>query len=131
MKTIRVLILEDDLEAVCRLVGCLNTLEKEFNIQIAITVLSEYIQAEKLNTEKENIFDIILLDRDTFDGGSFHVIDFNKYQPEKIIGISSIPPYNEELRQKGVKRLVWKDFQHLDKFVEEVNLHIKDMLLKA
>lgn len=130
MKTTRVLILEDDLETVSKLLECLNLLEKDYSGKdIAVTVLAEYTQVQDyLNNAKGNIFDIILLDRDCKAGGSFHVLDFNKYPLERVIGISSTPPYNAELREKGVKRIVHKDYQNLDKFIGEVRSNIKDLL---
>lgn len=130
MKTIRVLVLEDDLETIERLVGCLKTLEGEKKGRdIAVTVLAEYTQVEEyLNKVKTNSFDIILLDRDCKAGGSYHTLNFNIYPVEKVIGISSTPPYNEELKAKGVKRLVHKDYQDLDTFIKKVKGHIGEML---
>lgn len=130
IKKVRVLILEDDLETLSRLLQSLHMLQRRFDsIDIALTVLSEYTQVENyLNKADKNIFDIILLDRDCKAGGSFHCLDFSKYQISKIIGISSMPPYNEQLKQVGVKRIVHKDYQALDKFIQEVEVHIGEML---
>lgn len=130
MKTTRVLILEDDLETLSKLLECLNSLEREYSGEdIAVTVLAEYTQVQDyLNKAKENIFDIILLDRDCKAGGSFHILDFSKYPVERIIGISSTPPYNTELEEKGVVRIVHKDYQNLDKFINEVRSNIIDLL---
>ncbi|OIP58155.1 MAG: hypothetical protein COX79_01800 [Candidatus Levybacteria bacterium CG_4_10_14_0_2_um_filter_36_16] len=134
LKDIRILLLEDDVETLSLLLQCLYKLQKHFEdrLSIAITVLSEYTQVEEyLNKVSRNVFDIILLDRDCFASGSFHVLDFNKYPPNKIIGISSIPPYNQELEAKGVKRIVWKDYQNLHAFVEQVKGHLEEMLLQT
>jgi len=129
MKILRILILEDDLETVYKLVECLNSLQKTLNLDIGTTVLSDYYQVnDYLNKAEKNVFDVILLDRDCFSGGSFHVLDFSKYPIEKIIGISSTPPYNAELKEKGVSRLVHKDYQNLNRFIEEVRGNIKDLL---
>lgn len=132
MKTIHALICEDDLETLSRLLGCLNTLETEHEgYDIAPTVISEYTQVEDyLNKAEKNIFSLILLDRDCKAGGSFHCLDFNIYPVDRIIGISSTPPYNEELKQKGVKRIVHKDYQNLDKFIKEVKAQIEDLVFK-
>jgi len=133
MKTIRILILEDDLETLAGLLQCLNSLEIEHEGQdIAPTVISEYTMVEQLlNRVEKNVFSAILLDRDCKAGGNFHCLDFNIYPVDRIIGISSTPPYNEELKQKGVKRLVHKDYQNLDKFIKEVKAQIEDLVFKA
>lgn len=132
MKLVRVLILEDDLETLSKLLQSLELLQKRFeNLDLAISILAEYTQVEQyLNTASENIFDIILLDRDCKACGSFHCLDFSKYPVEKIIGISSVPPYNEELKQHGVARIVPKDYQALDVFIDELNEHVVEMLSK-
>lgn len=132
MKILRILILEDDLETVYKLVECLNSLQNTLNLDIGTTVLSDYYQVEDyLNKAEKNVFDVVLLDRDCFSGGSFHVLDFSKYPIEKIIGISSTPPYNEELKEKGVSRIVHKDYQNLDRFIEEVKPHIEDLMAQV
>lgn len=130
MNTLKVLILEDDLETLSKLLSLLDLIEKEQKgLDIAPTILSEYTQVEEyLNKVDTNKFDIILLDRDCKAGGSFHVLDLTKYPVDKIIGISSTPPYNEELRFKGVMRIVHKDYQNLDKFIEEVKKNIEELI---
>lgn len=132
MKTVRILILEDDLRTLSSLLKAIDKLEENLlgeGKDIGVTVLSEFTQVEEyLNSSKANIYDVILLDRDCKAGGSFHVIDFNKYTIDKIIGISSTPPYNEELLKRGVKRIIHKDYQVLDQFSEEVIFQIKDLL---
>ena len=130
MKIIRILILEDDIETVYKLAGCLSDIQREHeDLDLALTTLSDYFQVERyLNKEDKNTFDVILLDRDCFSGGSFHVLDFEKYPLEKIIAISSTPPYNAELKQRGVKRIVHKDYENLDRFVVEVKQHIEELL---
>jgi len=133
VKDIHVLLLEDDLETLSRVLQCLYELQNSLkDVNIAVTTFSEYEPVEKyLNQAEKNIYDIVILDRDTFEGGSFHALDLNKYEPDKVIGISSIPPYNEELRAKGVKRLVHKDYQNLDAFIEKVKAHLEEMLLQV
>ena len=39
-----------------------------------------------------------------------------------------MPEYNEEARKRGVKRVVWKDFEELDKFVDKVIKEIVGMI---
>lgn len=132
MKLVRILILEDDLETLSKLLQSLTALQKRFeNLDLALTILAEYTQvAEYLNKADENIFDIILLDRDCKACGSFHCLDFSKYPVEKIIGISSVPPYNEELKQQGVTKIVHKDYQALDKFINEVEVNLTELISK-
>ena len=122
MKTIRILILEDDLETLSVLLNRLHDLEEKIApVMIAVAILSEYTQVEDyINRTNKIIFDVILLDRDCKAGGSFHVLDIKKFGIDKIIGISSIPPYNEQLRQAGVKSLIHKDFVNLDLFADKV-----------
>ncbi len=126
----RILILEDDLHTQSVLTHHIANLEDELNkqsnpIQLATTILSEYTQVEEYINKTNHPFDIILLDRDDKIGGSFHVIDLNKFPKEKIIGISSTPPYNELLKQKGITKIVWKDYSNLDNFAAGVIRNMK------
>jgi len=117
----RILILEDDLETLTKLLDHLTHLEDNLQTNIAVTVFSEYWQVEEhLNQGTKEKFDFVLLDRDCKLGGSFHVLDLKKFPASTIIGISSNPEYNKELLAKGVKITVNKDYQHLDNFAEEV-----------
>lgn len=130
MKTIRILILEDDLETLSLLANRLAQLEKENEkYDFAITVLSEYFQVEEyVNKLTENKFDVVLLDRDCKAGGSFHVLDLEKIDTDKIISISSVPEYNEKAKAKGVTRVVYKDYDNLKKFADGVLAQIKSIL---
>lgn len=129
MKTVNLLILEDDTETLCRLLDCVNVLEKELKIDIATTVMGTYLEVEEyLNRNSKIEYQVVLLDRDDKLGGSFHALDLNKYPVDRIIGISSTPPYNEQLREKGVNRIVHKDYQNLDKFIKEVMKNIIELI---
>ncbi len=134
MKTIHILILEDDLETLSLILKKLHLLEEELADStppkdISAVTLSEYTQVEELVNKPNKIdFDVILLDRDCKAGGSFHVLDIERFGADKIISISSIPDYNEEARKRGVKRIVWKDYQNLDKFADNVIENIKDLI---
>lgn len=127
----RVLILEDDLKTIQVILGQLEGLEEYFSgkgefIEFAVTTISEYTLVEQwLNKSKANSYDVILLDRDCILGGSFHCLDFNIYKTDKIIAISSVPAYNQELLSKGVKRVVGKDYQNLEKFGNEIKEELK------
>ncbi len=124
MRTIRVLILEDDLETLSVIMSTLKRLEKNLlesanKSDIAVTVFSEYTQVEDyLNKLGKPNFDVILLDRDCKLGGSFHALDFEKFGVDKIVGISSVPAYNGNLTGLGVTKIVGKDYMQLDKFSE-------------
>lgn len=124
MPTIRILLLEDDLETVSVIARKLAELEQELQdkgTDIALTVLSEYTQVEQyINTDKVHQYDLVLLDRDCKAGGSFHTLDFEKIGVEKIISISSTPQWNEEAKARGVQAVVWKDYANLDDFSGKV-----------
>ena len=131
MKTIRILILEDDLETLSVLLKKLSLLEKDLEESslprdFSVVTLSEYTQVEEyINKNKEQKFDAVLLDRDCKAGGSFHVLNISAIGADKIISISSMPQYNEEAVQRGVKHVVWKDYQNLTDFAGKV---IKELI---
>jgi CheY-like chemotaxis protein len=126
METKRILILEDDLEAVSLILKAIKEIEdKPNNIDFGITVLSEYTQVEEYINKTKTHFDIILLDRDCKACGSFHVLDFEKFANSKIISISSVPEYNERAIAKGAQTAIWKDYSNLHNFVEKVMLEIE------
>ena len=131
MNLLRILILEDDLQTQAVLLKHISDLEnhlcQEGNpVKLSTTVISEYTQVEEYINKTSHPFDIILLDRDDKIGGSFHVLDFNKFAKNRIIGISSTPPYNDQLRYKGITKIVWKDYSNLENFAAHV---IKNILL--
>lgn len=129
MKTYRILVLEDDLATLSKLMEGLQRLEDAKGIEIAVTVLSEYTQVEEYaNRTEQMTWDIVLLDRDCKAGGSFHTLDIAKIGNEKVIGISSMPDYNEQIHQLGVTRIVHKDYGQLDTFVNGVMKQIEELL---
>ncbi len=122
MRTIRILVLEDDLETLGVIMATLKDLEESLLDQtskrdVAVTVFSEYTQVEDyLNKMEKSNFDLVLLDRDCKLGGSFHALDLDKFSKDKIVGISSVPEYNENLRRLGVNRIVDKEYKQLGDF---------------
>jgi hypothetical protein len=134
MKLKRLLILEDDIETVSILLDRLARLENEFintdhQISFSLTVLSEYTDVEELiNKQNQSKYDIILLDRDCVVAGSFHVLDIEKFGVDKVISISSTPPYNEDAKKRGVTRVVHKDYSNLNVFADSVIEHIKELI---
>ncbi len=134
MKLKRILVLEDDLETVSVLLGKLASLENELmksdnKVEFPVTVLSEYTDVEQLiNIQNPDKFDIILLDRDCKIAGSFHVLNIEKFGVGKVISISSTPPYNEDAKQRGVARVVHKDYSNLSLFADSVIEHIRELI---
>jgi len=135
MRTIRILILEDDLLTLTSLLQKIHLLEEELlksdsPRDIAVTVLAEYTQVEEyLNKTNHIKFDVILLDRDCKACGSYHVLDFEKYGKDKIISISTTPQWNKEAIERGIKKVVYKDHSNIENFasraVEEIKRIIK------
>lgn len=127
MKTYRTLVLEDDLETLGVIMGVLkglenNMLKGEPKRDIAVTIFSEYNQVESyLNSLDNPNFDLVLLDRDCKLGGSFHALDLEKFGKNRIVGISSVPEYNENLQKNGVLRIVAKDYSNLASFAKRLN----------
>ena len=91
METYKILILEDDFEAVSKIMAELYKLEGHFApYDFDVTVLSSSLQVKRLiNPQDKDAYDIILLDRDCKIQGSFHDLDIEKFGPEKIISIPS------------------------------------------
>jgi hypothetical protein len=133
MQTIRILFLEDNLKTLTALVDELAAWEELLINQpvtkyVAVTVLSEYTQVQEyINSSDKVDYDIILLDRDCKAGGSFHVLDIEKFSRGKIIAISSNPEWNKEAQQRGVDKVVLKNYYDLKFFAEEVIDLIKKM----
>ena len=130
MKTYKILILEDDFEAVSKIMAELYNLEGHFSpVDFDVTVLSTYEAVEKLiNPQEADSYDVILLDRDCKLAGSFHILDIEKFGAHKIISISSTPTWNEEAKARGVTRVVPKSFSDLDNFAKNVGREIKYLL---
>jgi hypothetical protein len=127
---IRILILEDDLETLSVLMKGLYRLELKYQgILISPLVFSEYNQVEKyVNKMADDYIDIILLDRDCKIGGSFHVLDFERFDKEKIISISAIPQWNDEAVLSGASKVFWKDHDNLEDWSEKLMMYIEKMI---
>lgn len=129
MKLIRVLVLEDDLATLSVIMAHLASLEDKMGIiEFAVTTLSEYTQVEEYANKTKHKFDLVLLDRDCKAGGSFHALDFSKYLPNTIIGISSVPDYNKQLQQRGITQTIWKDYGNLESFGDELSALIEQVI---
>lgn len=130
MKTYKILILEDDFEAVSKIMAELYKLEGHFApYDFDVTVLSSSESVKKLvNPQNKDDYDVILLDRDCKIQGSFHDLYIEKFGPEKIISISSTPTWNEEAKTRGIKRVVPKSFSDLEGFAKSIMEEIKGVL---
>lgn len=124
-----ILILEDDIKTLSKILGKLVTLEEDQPFDFNLIVLTNFQQVEDyINNNPKANFDIALLDRDCKLGRSFHVLNIEKFGPEKVISISSVPEFNKEAKARGVKRSVLKEYIALDKFADKVVLEIADMI---
>lgn len=131
---LNILILEDNLSVLAALMTELAQLDQKFKTYgqafkiIAVTVYSTSADVERfVNTQSANSYDIILLDRDCKLGESFHALDIEKFGADKVIAISMVPEFNQEAVQRGVGRVVNKDYLNLEGFAREVGQHITEM----
>ncbi len=127
MRTIRVLILEDDLETLALIFKKLYSLENELEgkFDFSTVVLSENTMVEEYINKGKKGYDIVLLDRDDKIGGSFHNLDLARFDLSKVISISSVPSYNDEALKKDVARAIWKNYDDLESFAEQVKLEVR------
>jgi len=124
-KSTNILILEDDIKTLQYIFTILKQIEDEKSILIAATVLPDYIKGEEFINKNPHIkFDLLLLDRDCFLGGSFHNVNLEHFDLNKVISISSVPEYNKQAQERGVKEALWKDYQNLEDF----SLKLKDTI---
>ncbi len=124
-----ILILEDDLRTVSLILDRLADLEGDQPYDLSTIVLTNHVQVQQLINDNRTVnFDIILLDRDCKLGGSFHVLDIEKFGPENVISVSSVPEYNEQAKKRGVKRVILKDNNHKEEFANAVAKEIGVML---
>lgn len=126
-----ILILEDDLKTLSKILNNLAKLEEDQPFYFSLVVLTDYTQVEDyINDNPKAKFDIILLDRDCKKGGSFHILNLEKFGVDKVISISSVPEYNTQVQQRGVTKVILKDYQYLDKFAEDVVKLIGELVKK-
>lgn len=129
MKIYTVLVLEDDLETVESIFKVFKELEdNRFNF--SITVVPDYIKTNLYINENKSIkYDIVLLDRDCFLGGSFHNLNLSNFDIKKVISISSVPQYNNEAKEKGVVHIINKNYSNLENFKQELSDILKYNIL--
>lgn len=125
----RILILEDDLNVLSKILSRLDQLEEREPYSFHHVILADHSQVQDyVNANAKADFDIILLDRDCKLGGSFHVLDIERFGADKVVSMSSVPEANEDAEKRGVKRIVQKDFQYLDEFADKVVAEVEDMV---
>ena len=124
-----ILILEDNLKILSRLLDKLFDLENNQPYQLSVMILTNSDQVkEYINSNSDAQFDIILLDRDCKLGGSFHILDIERFGPEKVIAISTVSEYNDDAKLRGVTKVVLKDQMHIDTFVKKVVWEVEKMI---
>lgn len=124
-----ILILEDNLKVLSKILDKLHNLEGDQPYELSVIVLTNYLQVKNyINSNDKADFDIVLLDRDCKLGDSFHVLDIERFGADKVIAISSVTKYNEEVTKRGVTKVVEKDLLHVDEFVDKVVTEIESML---
>jgi hypothetical protein len=124
-----ILILEDNLKVLSRMLDGLFELEQGQPYDFSVIALTNYKQVEDyVNTNPKAQFDIILLDRDCKLNNSFHILDIDRFGADKVIAISSVPEYNQEAKQRGVKRVILKDLKNIDEFAKKVVKEVEIMI---
>ena len=124
-----ILILEDNLKVLSKLLEKLYVLEYDQPFDFALMILTTHKQVEDyINNNPKAIFDIIIIDRDCKLGGSFHILDIDRFNKNNIISISTVEEFNNDLKKKGVKRIVLKDLVDLDTFSENVAKEVEQII---
>lgn len=124
-----ILILEDNLLVLSKLLDKLYVLEQDQPYDFTLIALTTGQQVQEYVHNNPNAsFDVIILDRDDKLNESFHIFEIERFGPEKVIAISSVPEYNAEAKRRGVKRVVLKDFKGLDAFVDSVVKEVERMI---
>lgn len=123
------LILEDDLRTLSKLLEKLSKIEDEQPYSLSLIILTDYTMVEEfINKDPMPKVDLILLDRDCKLGGSFHILNIEKIGAKKIIAISSVPEYNLQAKKRGVKKSVLKDYKTLDVFSDRVAQEVENFI---
>lgn len=124
MKEPHILILEDNPSAISALQSHITKMWPDAHTTIISTAADV---ASQINPMPADSWDAILLDYIAPDG-YFHVLDFDKFGPDKIVAISNTEAYNQLAMDYGVTHAVRKSYSDLDSFAETVVGTIKQML---
>ena len=124
-----ILILEDNLKVVSKILDYLYELEQDQPYDFSVIALTTYQQVEDyINSNPKANFDIILLDGDCKLNQSFHILDLERFGAHKVISISSVPKYNESAKKRGVKKVIEKDLADIEGFAQKVVKEIEKMI---
>jgi len=124
-----ILILEDNLKVLSKILDCLYELEQDQPYDFSVIVLTTYQQVEDyINSNPKANFDIILLDGDCKLNQSFHILDLERFGAHKVISISSVPKYNELAKKRGVKKVIEKDLADIEGFAQKLVKEIEKMI---
>jgi hypothetical protein len=110
-----ILILENNLTVVAHLLRAFN----RAGVAIHPIIVPNSHLVETYINPSNLIYDYILLDQAS-PTGSFHIFDIAKFGPSRVIGISSVASQNRQLFNRGVKYVIDKDYQNLDRFSSNV-----------
>lgn len=125
-----ILILEDNLKVLSKLLEGLYVLEGDQPYELSVIILTNSQQVEDyINSNPKAEFDIALLDYDDKLGKSFHTLQIEKFGVDKIIGISSVPKWNDAAIERGVTKVILKDYTDLEGFSNKV-VHILSEMIK-
>lgn len=124
----KILILEDNLEVIEIIMSGIRELEQELGKIMAVVVSTGKEAEELVDSGKIGKFDVILLDCISADAITFHQAVLNKVDPQKTIAISNTPAYNNLAREKGVLRVVQKNYFDLNGFKGIIIKEIKNIL---
>ena len=130
-KLFRLLLLEDDLEVVGKLMLALHRIEPHlapYDLDVTHLCTSDAVE-ELVNLHPARIYDIALMDRDCKAARSFHVLNPQRIRDNNIISISSTPMWNQEAQSNGVSHIEPKSFSDLDAFAERVAARVSNILL--
>lgn len=124
-----ILMLEDNLKVLSKLLDKLYTLEGNQPNELSVIILTNHQQVQDyINSNPKASFDIALLDYDDKIGRSFHDLEIERFGADRIISISSVPKWNEGAQKRGVRRVILKDYANLDDFADKVVKEIEIML---
>lgn len=125
----KILILEDNLLVLSKLLANLEVLEQDQPYSLSLTILTDSQQVEDyINNNPKADFDVIILDADCKINESFHILDFERFGAEKVISISSVPKHNENAKKRGVSRIILKDIHDYDGFAKKVVDTVKEII---
>ncbi|MBI4973480.1 hypothetical protein HZC27_02620 [Candidatus Roizmanbacteria bacterium] len=125
----RILILEDNLLVLSKLLANFELLEQEQPYALSLVILTDYTQVEDyINNNPKANFDIIILDRDCKLNDSFHNLNFERFGSDKVISISAVPQHNEAAQKRGVTKIVQKDIRNYDEFAKKVVKVVEEMI---